>query len=201
MKRIAFLALLFILPFSLAFAGGYEIGDKATDFSLINVDGSMVSMSNYTDAKGFILIFTCNHCPYSVAYEDRKIELDNMFRAKGYPVIAINPNDPEVQPKDSFEKMQERAAEKNFPFPYVLDDGQHIYPQYGATRTPHVYVVQKSGQDFFVRYIGAIDDNHQDADAVKERYVVNAVEALLAGKEPPVTVTKAIGCTIKTKKK
>ncbi len=201
MKRFSiFAALLFSLSLSLARAGGYEVGDSATDFSLMNVDGSVVSMANYPEAKGFIIIFTCNHCPYSVAYEDRIIELDKKYKSLGYPVIAINPNDPAAQPADSFEKMQERAAEKGFTFPYVLDEGQKIYPQYGATRTPHVYVLQKNGAEFVVRYIGAIDDNHEEPSEVKQQYVASAVDALLAGAEPPTSSTKAIGCSIKVKK-
>lgn len=181
-------------------AGGYDIGDKATDFHLRNVDGTMVSMKDFPDAKGFIIMFTCNHCPYSVAYEDRKIALDKKYKPRGYPVIAINPNDPEVQPKDSFDEMVVRAKEKGFPFPYVIDEGQEIYPQYGATRTPHVFVLQRQGEDFIVRYIGAIDNNHGNADAADERYVEMAVDALISGDNPPVEKTKAIGCTIKTKK-
>lgn len=178
-------------------AGGYEIGDKAADFRLQNVDGRMVSMDDYPDAKGFIIIFTCNHCPYSVAYEDRIIDIDNTYRPKGYPVIAINPNDPEVQPQDSFDNMKTRAKEKKFPFPYLLDDGQTVYPKYGATRTPHVFIVENSGSDRIIRYIGAIDNNYGDANEADEHYVRDAVEALLHGDQPDNTVTKAIGCTIK----
>ena len=179
---------------------GYKVGDLATDFKLPNIDGKMVSMSDYSDAKGFIVIFTCNTCPYSVAYEDRIIALDKKYKEVGYPVIAINPNDPEVQKGDSFELMQKRAADKGFTFPYLLDDGQHIYPQYGATRTPHVFLLNKEEAGLVVKYIGAIDDNSRNADAVKEAYVANAVDALLAGKEIATTTSKAIGCSIKVKK-
>ncbi|MCB2203830.1 thioredoxin family protein [bacterium] len=190
--------MLFALLFTAqALAGGYEVGDKAADFSLKNIDGSMVSMADYPDAKGFIVIFTCNHCPYSVAYEDRIIALDEKYRPLGYPVIAINPNDPEIQPADSFDAMVERAKQKDFPFPYLFDDGQHVYPKYGATRTPHVFVLQKQSSDLIVRYIGAIDNNYKDADAADERYVASAVDALLAGDKPAVASTKAIGCSIK----
>lgn len=181
-------------------AGGYGVGDKASDFRLKNVDGSMVSLADFSDAKGFIVIFTCNHCPYSVAYEERIIALDQQFKSKGYPVIAINPNDPAVQPEDGFSEMQERAREKGFTFPYLLDDGQNVYPRYGATRTPHVYVLQKSGTDYIVRYIGAIDNNHADAADVSEMYVADAVQALIDGTTPSVASTKAIGCSIKKKK-
>lgn len=200
MKRYIFAALLLPLLAVSLHAGGYGVGDKATDFSLRNVDGTMVSLADFDEAKGFILIFTCNHCPYSVAYEDRIIALDAEFRQKGYPVIAVNPNDPEVQPEDGFEEMKERAREKGFTFPYLFDEGQKIYPQYGATRTPHVFVLEKSGGDLLVRYIGAIDNNHSDADAANEHYVRDAVRALLDGSEPAVATTKAIGCSIKKKK-
>ncbi len=176
---------------------GYKIGDTATDFELKNIDNAMVSLSQYKDAKGFIVIFTCNHCPYSVAYEDRIIELDKMFKSKGFPVIAINPNNPKAYPDDSFDNMKVRAKEKGFTFPYLFDDGQKIYPQYGATKTPHVYVLEKSGKQNVVRYIGAIDNNYKDASSANEKYVEDAVNALLKGEKVPVEITKAIGCSIK----
>lgn len=176
---------------------GYKIGDMATDFSLKSTTGKQVSMSDYKDAKGFIIIFTCNHCPYAKAYEDRIIALDKKFKPLGFPVIAINPNNPLKQPEDSFEQMKIRAKEKAFTFPYVIDQGQKIYPQYGATKTPHVYVLSKSTSGNRVEYIGAIDDNYEDESAVNQRYVENAVNSLLQNREIAVKETKAIGCTIK----
>jgi peroxiredoxin len=160
---------------------GYEVGDYATDFSLMNIDDQMVSLADYEEAKGFIVIFTCNHCPYSVAYEDRIVALDAKYKTQGYPVIAINPNNPEVMEEDSFENMKTRAAEKGFTFPYLLDDGQEIFPQYGATKTPHVYVLKKGADGNKVEYIGAIDDNYGDESAVTIKYVEDAVDALLNG--------------------
>jgi glutathione peroxidase-family protein len=157
----------------------------------------MVSLADYKKAKGFIVIFTCNHCPYSVAYEDRIIALDKKYKEKGFPVIAINPNNPEKQPQDSFDLMKVRAKEKGFTFPYLFDDGQKIYPQYGATRTPHVYILTKENGKNLVQYIGAIDDNYKDATQTKVKYVEDAVDALLKGTKPKLTETKAIGCTIK----
>lgn len=180
---------------------GYEVGDKATDFSLPNVDGNKVSLSDYADAKGYIVIFTCNHCPYAKAYENRIMALDKMYAEKGYPVIAISPNDPELQPEDGMEEMKARAEEKGYTFPYLLDEGQDIYPQYGATKTPHVYVLEKTDSANMVRYIGAIDNNYENEEEVTERYVEDAVNALLAGEEIAVTSTKAIGCSIKDKRK
>jgi peroxiredoxin len=200
MKRIALIFTLTVIAVTMVFSQGYKIGDKAIDFKLKNVDGKMVSMADFKNAKGFVVIFSCNHCPYVVAYEDRMIELHNKYAAKGYPVIAINPNDPEAQPQDSFEKMIERSKEKKFPFVYLFDEGQKIYPVYGATRTPHIYLLNKKGKDLIVEYIGAIDNNYKDASQVTETYLADAIDALLAGKKPQVTETKAIGCTIKVKK-
>lgn len=208
MKTLKVLTLLAVLVIISAFAvnkigknngvsGGYGIGDIATDFSLKNVDGKTVSLADYKEAKGFIVIFTCNTCPFSVANEDRIIALDSKYKNQGYPVIAINPNNPEVKPGDSFEAMQVRAKEKGFTFPYLFDEGQKVYPAYGATKTPHVYLLEKTPQGNEVKYIGAIDDNSRNASAVKERFLENAVNALLEGKEIGVKETKAIGCSIK----
>ncbi|MDR3651646.1 MAG: thioredoxin family protein [Paludibacter sp.] len=179
---------------------GYKIGDAATDFHLKNVDNKMVSLSDYKNAKGFIVIFTCNHCPYAKAYENRIIALNHKYAPKGYPVIAINPNDPKIEPQDSFVGMQQRAKEKGFTFPYLFDEGQKIYPQYGAVRTPHVFILQKENSKNIVRYIGAIDDNYADANDVSHKYVEAAVDALLANKPIAQTSTVAIGCSIKADK-
>lgn len=175
---------------------GLKVGDIAPNFNLKGVDGKMYSLDSYPDAKGFIVTFTCNHCPFSDMYEDRLIALHNKYADQGYPVIAINPNDPEVQPEDSFDKMVVRAEEKAFPFAYLFDEGQKIYPQYGAERTPHIFLLDKSRK---VHYIGAIDDSARDASAVTTPYVENAIAAMEMGKEPDPSFTKAVGCTIKTK--
>ena len=176
---------------------GYAVGGTATDFSLLNIDNKMVSLSDYNEAKGFIVVFTCNDCPYSVAYEDRIIDLDKKYKSKGYPVIAINPNNPDVSKGDDFASMQKRADEKGFTFPYLFDDGQEIYPQYGATRTPHVFLLNKENDILKVAYIGAIDNNAFDGSKADTKYVEDAVDALLIGNVPDLKSTKAIGCTIK----
>lgn len=179
---------------------GYEVGDEATDFKLKNIDGKMVSLSDFKTAKGFIVIFTCNHCPYAKKYEDRIIELDKKYKSQGYPVIAINPNDPNVQPEDGYQQMIERAKQKGFTFPYLVDEGQKIYPQYGATKTPHVFVLQKENGKNIVKYIGAIDNNYDNPNDVSEYYVQDAVNTLIKGEPVKMTKTVAIGCTIKVKK-
>ena len=195
MKNLLIIGLAILV--SLAFTvekGGYIVGDEATDFKLKNVDGKMISLSSYENAKGYIVVFTCNSCPYSVAYEDRIIELQKKYADKGFPVIAINPNDDVKSPKDSFDKMKLRAKEKKFNFAYVYDDTQEITKAYGATNTPHVYVLDA---DRTVKYIGAIDNNTKSASDADKKYVEDAVEALLAGKKVQTEKTKAIGCSIK----
>ncbi|MBK8668823.1 MAG: thioredoxin family protein [Saprospiraceae bacterium] len=176
---------------------GYQPGDKATDFSLKSITGKMVSMADYKDARGFIVVFTCNHCPFAVMYQDRINELAKKYTPKGYVLLAVNPNDPAVQPADSYAFMQERAKEKGFVFPYLFDEGQKVYPQYGATKTPHAFLLDRN---LIVKYIGAIDDNAEDASLAKEKYLENAIMSLENGTDPVPSITKAIGCSIKVKK-
>ena len=173
--------------------GGYKIGDTATDFILKNVDETMFSLSDIKNAKGYIVVFTCNECPFAKMYEDRLIELHNEYAAKGYSVIAINPNSPENE-SEGFEAMQKRAAEKEFPFVYLVDEGQKIYPEYGAVRTPHVFLLD---QDKKVQYIGAIDDNAKSPEDVKVKFLEDAIAALEKGEAPNPNITKAIGCPVK----
>lgn len=175
---------------------GYKIGDQAADFSLKNVDGTKVSLADYKGVSGYIVVFTCNTCPYAVMYEDRLIELHNKYAPMGYPVIAINPNDPDVKAGDDFASMQVRSKEKKFPFKYLFDEGQKVYPLYGATRTPHIFLLDANR---YVRYIGAIDDNAQNPSEVSVKYLENAIAALKGGLNPDPAETKAIGCTIKVK--
>ncbi|AKQ46688.1 redoxin [Rufibacter radiotolerans] len=176
---------------------GYRIGDTAADFRLKNVDGQLVSLRSQKHTKGFIIAFTCNTCPYSKLYEDRLIQLHQKYAPQGYPVIAINPNDAALSPGDAFTEMQKRASEKNFPFVYLQDETQETAKRYGATRTPHLYVLTRQGQELKVAYIGAIDDNSGDPEKVEKRYTEAALDHLLAGKPVPQPTTKAIGCAIK----
>jgi peroxiredoxin len=194
---LLFVSVFFISGFIPDTPTPYKIGDKATDFNLKSVDGKMYSMSNFKDAKGFIVVFTCNHCPFAKKYEDRINDLAKKYKSQGYILLAINPNDPAAQPEDSFELMKVRSKEKDFAFPYLFDEGQKIYPQYGATKTPHTFLLDKNR---IVKYIGAIDDNVDSAADVKEKYLENAIAALESGKTPSPETTKAIGCSIKVKK-
>lgn len=198
MKQFS-LALVAILM-SFGASAQYKTGDKARDFKLKNIDDKKVSLSQYKEAKGFIVIFTCNHCPWSQAYEQRIIDLDKKYKPLGYPVIAINPNDPEVQPQDSFDEMKKRAKKFGYTFPYLVDEGQDVTRDYGASRTPHVYILNKEEEGLMVRYIGAIDDNTEHPDRVSQRYAEEALQDLLEGTYVRNGNTKAVGCTIKWKK-
>jgi peroxiredoxin len=195
----AFLALCFSLSFTTP-DSGYKAGDKAEGFKLKNVDGKMVSLSDYGKAKGFIVIFTCNHCPFARAYEKRIMALDKKYGSKGYPVIAINPNDPADHPEDSFENMVKRANDKKYTFPYLIDQTQEVARKYGAMKTPHVYLLKKNGGELTVEYVGAIDDNSEDENEAKNKYVETAIAEIESGKSVSVKETKAVGCGIKYKK-
>jgi peroxiredoxin len=203
-KHTLLLAALFLtLTLSTAAADlpdGVTIGDKAPNFLLTNVDGRRVALETFRSTKGLLVIFTCNNCPYSIKYEDRIIALHEKYAPLGVPVLAINPNDPKVVPEDSFEKMKERAEEKGFTFPYVFDSTQETARAYGARRTPHVFLLNNSKTGFTVSYIGAIDDNPNNASEVSSKFVEDAIDAMLEGKNIATNNTKAIGCSIKWKK-
>jgi peroxiredoxin len=188
-----------LFSFNTQTATGYAVGDEVATFSLTNVDGKTISLSDYNTQEGVIVVFTCNHCPYAKAYETRIMDLDAKFASKGYPVLAINPNDPVREPEDAPENMKKRAAEMKYSFPYLFDETQQVAKDFGATRTPHVYVLKNNNGKFTVEYIGAIDDNTDNPNAVTAKYVEGAIEALKSNQKPGITFTKAIGCTIKWK--
>lgn len=201
MKHLALLVAPLLLGIALLFSNAtqknqYVVGDLAADFSLKNVDGKLVSLSDYKDAAGYIIVFTCNHCPYAQLYEQRIIDLHKKYASKGFPLIAINPNSPAVVWEDSYEEMQKRAELKKYAFPYLFDEDQAVYPKFGATRTPHVFILDSAR---VVRYIGAIDDNAESQRDIKRHWVEDAIEALLRGGQPTPDFTRAVGCTIKKK--
>lgn len=178
----------------------YEIGDEVADFKLKNVDGKMVSLSDYESSKGVIVIFDCNTCPYSKAYNERIIALNKKYAGQGVPVVAINPNSAEVSPGDSYEKMISLAKEKHYTFPYLIDPTQQTTKAFGASNTPHAFVLKNENNAFKVIYIGAIDNNVREAESADRKYIEEAVNALLAGQDVATSKTKAIGCGIKWKK-
>lgn len=197
---VACCAVLLLSSYVLRPAIGYQVGDKVADFKLKNVDGKQLSLADNKTAKGYIVVFTCNTCPFAQAYEQRIIDLNTKYAPQGYPVVAINPNDPATVAGDSYAAMQKRAKEMKYAFPYLQDETQQVAHQYGATRTPELFVLTRQGNDFVVRYIGAIDDNSEDAKLVKTKYLENAMTDIVAGKPAAVSSTKAVGCTIKWKK-
>ena len=202
-KRIG-LSLSMLLTLAVAIAAyaqpkGYNIGDAVGDFRLKNVDGRTISLADYRSQKGIIVVFTSNHCPFAKAYEDRIIELDRKFAPQGYPVLAIMPNDPTAYEEDSFDRMKMRVQEKGYGFAYVIDETQAVARAFGAARSPQVYVLHQKDGQFFLEYVGTIDDNPQDSASVHRRYVDEAVSNLLLGKPVQSPITKPIGCAINWK--
>jgi peroxiredoxin len=177
----------------------YTVGEVVADFRLKSTSGQQVALSDYRTSKGVIVVFTSNHCPFAKAYEDRIIALDRKYAPQGVPVLAIQPNDPAAYEDDSFDNMKARAADKGYPFPYLLDETQEVAKAFGATRTPHAYLLKRTGDRFVVEYIGTLDDSPQDAGSVKRRYMEEALNSLLTGRPVVTTITKAVGCAIKWK--
>ncbi|QPH40046.1 thioredoxin family protein [Pedobacter endophyticus] len=197
MKNLFLTGLLLISTLAFGQTTGYQVGDVVKDFALKNIDSKTVSLADYKDAKGYIVVFTCNTCPVAKGYQDRVAALNAAFAIKGYPVVAINPNDAGAAPDESYEKMQVLAKEKSFNYPYLFDPNQVVTKQFGALKTPHVFVLSKTANGTTVEYIGAIDNDPEGGNATKVNYVENAIDALNSGKKPAVTATKAVGCSIK----
>jgi peroxiredoxin len=171
------------------------------DFKLKNVDGNIVSLSNYPNAKGFIIVFTCNHCPFAKLYPPRLIELNNKYKPLGVPLIAISSTDTMTYEEDTYPNMVTKAKEEQFNFPYLFDEMQEVAKNFKAQKTPHAFVIWKENNNWVVKYNGAIDDNGMDPEKVTENYVADAVNALLNGKPMLTKETKSIGCQIAFRKK
>ncbi|GAB4517211.1 MAG: thioredoxin family protein [Anaerolineae bacterium] len=173
-----------------------KFGDKAIPFRLKGVDDQLHALDDYADRQAVVVIFSCNHCPYVRAWEDRMVQIQADYADKGVQLIAINANDATKYPDDSFENMKIRAQEKGFNFPYLYDETQEVARAYGAERTPEVFVFDRERT---LRYHGAIDDNYEDSAAVKTPYLRQALDAILAGHDPAIRETPPVGCTIKWK--
>ena len=197
MKKSILTSVLYFLALVIAY-GGLKPGDPAPSFSLQSVGDTIVSLSDYSNQKGVILVFTSNLCPFAKAYEQRIIQLHNKYANLGFTVVAINSNSPEISPDDNFSNMKLLAREKDYPFPYLKDENEEVCKAYGATRNPHVFLLQKSGSGFLIAYMGAIDDNSLDPGSVSNLYLDNAILALLKGSKPALSSTRPIGCMIKT---
>ena len=179
-------------------AGGIAIGSKVpaavAKTKMKNVDGKMLSIADVTGKAGTLVVFTCNHCPFAKAWEERIVELGNTYAGKGVGVILVNANDPAMHPDDGFEEMQARAKSRGMKVPYVVDDTSGVARAFGASVTPEAFLFDKAGK---LAYHGTIDDNRQEPDKVKARYLKDALEAVAAGKKPAVPETKGLGCGIK----
>ncbi|MEW6543012.1 MAG: thioredoxin family protein [Nitrospirota bacterium] len=171
-----------------------HIGDPAPDFSLSGVDGRTASLAGFADKPVLVVIFSCNHCPYVQAYEDRLVAIQRDYAARGVQLVAVNSNDDVGYPEDGFPEMIARAKAKGFNFPYLRDASQEVARAYGATHTPQLFVFDRRRR---LAYTGKIDDNWQNPRAVTRHYLREALDALLEGAEPAEPTTYAIGCTIK----
>ena len=169
---------------------------KVLDFELNNVNGKTVSLKNYPTAKGFIIVFTCNHCPFAKLYPERLNTLNAYFGELNVPLIAISSTDTVAYPEDAFEEMKEKAINEKFNFPYLADGTQRVAKNYKADKTPHAFVIWKEEGEWVIKYSGAIDDNGMEPEKVKNKYVEDAVKDLLAHKPVRIKETKSVGCQI-----
>lgn len=168
----------------------------APAFSLPGVDGRTHTLDDYADAKALALVQSCNHCPYVQAWEDRMIALASEYADRGFQLVAIASNDAANYPEDSFEEMKRRAQKRGFTFDYLYDEPQEIARTLGSSRTPEVFLFDAGRR---LVYHGAIDDN-RDERGVTRHYLRDAIEAVLAGREPEITETPPVGCTVKWKR-
>ena len=174
-----------------------KIGEPGPAFAdLPGADGASYGLDSFADATLLVLNFTCNHCPYAKAYEERFNQLAKEFGPQGVAFLAVNSNDVDSYPDDNMENMVQRTKERGFVFPYVRDDDQSVAKAYGAVCTPHLFVLD---QDRKLAYEGRIDDNWQQPDAVTSPDLRRALEALLAGEAVPAAQTNPMGCSIKWK--
>lgn len=187
---------LFILITSMVFKAKPTPETTVKDFSLLNIDGKQVSLSNYPDAKGFIVIFTCNHCPFAKLYPKRFNEMTAKYKKFGVPLIAISSTDTVTYEEDAYALMVQKAKKEKFKFPYLYDNNQTVAKDFKADKTPHAFVIWKENNEWVVKYNGAIDDNGFEPKKVQNPYVMNAVDSLLAHKNVDVKDTKSIGCKI-----
>ena len=177
---------------------GIKPGDglPSADVKMKGVDGKEVSLAGIQGTKGTLVIFTCLQCPFAKAWDARIAKLANACRQQGIGAAILNPNNPAVA-GDTFEAMQKHAQKASYEIPYLVDEGSTLARAFGASRTPECYVFDKAGK---LVYHGAVDDN-KDAGSAKQPYLKDALDAVAAGKEPPVKETKAVGCSIKFYKK
>jgi peroxiredoxin len=179
---------------ALAHSKGLPLGSPAPSFRLRGTDGDTYDLESFASAKALVVVFTCNHCPYAKAYEQRFVDLVRDYRERGVALVAINPNDDRSHPEDSFEEMKVRADERGFNFPYLRDDTQAIARAFGAVCTPDIFVFDDRRE---LRYAGRVDDNWRDAAAVERHELRDALDAILSKRAIDFPITPAMGCSIK----
>jgi peroxiredoxin len=183
-----------VLSFSAqALSLGADVPSGVSAVEMMGTDGAKVSLAKIKSSKGTLVFFTCNHCPYSKAWEERYSKLGNEAKAKGLGVIAINPNNPARQAEDSLENMKKKAARLKMSFPYVVDEGSKLAKAFGAEKTPEFFLFDAKGK---LIYTGAFDDS-KDVKNVEETFLASAVDAMLSGKPIAKAETRAVGCGIK----
>jgi len=187
------------IALNMAAMAGYKPGDEVKDFSLKSTDNKTISLNGYKNARGFIIVFTCNHCPFAKLYQERMNAMNKEYSAKEIYLLAISSNDAIAVPEDNFEEMAKRAREEHYNFPYLFDETQEVARAFGAVKTPHAFVVFKENGKWIVKYSGSVDDNGAEPEKVKNAFVKNAVDALLRNEPVPVSTTKSVGCAIKWK--
>ncbi|MCY7356539.1 MAG: thioredoxin family protein [Rudanella sp.] len=200
---LAFFAFAFVAAFAVQaqtpVAKGYAVGDAVVEFQVRKIDNQFVNLANYASQKGVVVVFMANHCPFSKAYEDRLMAIHNKFAAQGYPVLAVQASDVTIYPEDAYEVVQSRSRERGFTFPYTIDESQSVARAFGASRTPQAFVLVRTGGKFVVQYMGAIDDNPQDAAGVQKHYLDDALVSLTTGRAIQTNTTRPIGCAVKWK--
>ena len=193
----------FLIALAIVFLGFNNADKQVTaikDFRLKNIDGKTVSLGDYKNAKGFIIVFTCNHCPFAKMYPQRMNELNQKFAPLKVPLIAISSADTVVYEEDTYTEMIKMAKRKKMNFPYLYDGMQSVARQFNADKTPHAFVLWRENNEWKIKYSGAIDDNGSEPEKVIHPYVYDAVNALLNGKSVAIPETKSIGCAIKWRK-
>lgn len=181
---------------ALTYSEGLPLGTHAPAFELPGTDGNTYHLKSFRDAEVLVVVFTCNHCPYANAAEDRLIAIQNDYAKKNVRLVAINSNDDKAYPEDSFEHMVHRASEKKYPFPYLRDETQRTAREYNAVCTPDIFVFDK---ERLLKYNGRIDDNWKEPDKVTKHELREVLDALLEGKEIPFESKPSMGCSIKWK--
>ncbi|MBA2613844.1 MAG: thioredoxin family protein [Bacteroidetes bacterium] len=199
MKKIKFIYFVLLIAF-FGFKGIInfsepKIGSTVNDFTLKNTDNTLVSLNSFKNAKGFIIVFTCNHCPFAKLYPKRLNDLNSKYKALDIPLLAINSMDTMIYEEETFELMQKKVAAEKLNFPYLYDASQVVGKNFGAAHTPHAYIIWKENNSWVIKYSGAIDNNGEHPEKATN-YIGSALDELLKNKPVSNPVTESFGCRI-----